>query len=354
MDFKMKTPVKLWPLESRIRSAINQRRTMDDLCISKTIICPEEHSKMPPITMRPEHRARVTASQLETTLDKEWQRIEGYEAQHKATVRYEFANVLATPNGFFVTGNGFNQLGQPPMKDLLSAKIHHAKKGLFGPSPISMKYFGHWLRDCLPSTLLKQPDEELYFPLNPTWSHAKKYADLFEIDRHEHEYVLFETMSFCVDIGQNSSRRARTKVLKERLQAKLPSGHKRVYISRGTTGVSRVLVNEIELISALKDVGFTIVSASAPLEDILEACAGSDVTISMEGSHMAHAFYPANPNALLMTINPADRFNNVFADYMPSFDLRLATFVADTCDGGYRVDIPELLGFVAENADIRP
>lgn len=64
---------------------------------------------------------------------------------------------------------------------------------------------------------------------------------------------------------------------------------------------------------------------------------------------MSHVFFPASPNAFHVTINPADRFNNVYADYMPSLDMRLGTFIAQTVDGGYHVDVSALLEFPDES-----
>lgn len=351
----MKTPMRFWPLESRLRSKLRQRLTMDDLCISRTVICPAEVSMMPAVVMLPEQRKLVTASQSETTLDNEWKRIGGNdEARHQETVRYVFENVLATPQGFFVGGHGFNQFGHPSLGSRKSAKIHMHQNGFFGLSSISMKYFGHWLLDGLPNTLLRQPGEDLYFPVNPSWSHAQSYLDLLEIDRIRHDHVFFERMSFCVDIGQNSNRRSRTKSIQHMVRSKVKNGNRRVYISRGFTGENRLLTNEAELITALDAVGFDTVSVTSPLDDILTVCAGAEVTVSMEGSHMSHAFFASNPNSFHVTINPADRFNNIFADYMPSLDMRLGTFVAQIDGKGYRVNVPRFLDFLSDNSAIDP
>ena len=207
--------------------------------------------------------------------------------------------------------------------------------------------------DGLPNTLLKQPEEALYFPIQSSWSHAKGYLDLLEIDRIHHDYVLFESMSFCVDVGQNSNRRQRTKLIQDAFRSRLPSGNKRVYISRGNTGISRTLSNEMELIAALEGIGFVIVPVTATFEEIIAACAGADVTLSVEGSNMAHVFFVANPDAFHVAINPSDRFNNVFVDYMPSFGARFGTVVAERDGEGYRVNVTQLLELLAKNIDIK-
>lgn len=205
VSYFVRVPVRFWPLESRIRSKLRHHRSMDEMCLSHTIVCPDETSLMPPVIMPLGHRALVTASQQETTLGMEWNRISGFKSLHKATERYTFSNVLATPFGFFVGGHGFNQFGQPSFGEFRSAQIHKADKGFFGLSAISMKYFGHWLLDGLPNTLLRQPGEELYFPVNPSWGHAETYLDLLEIDRLEHDYVLFDTMYSVLISGKTGT-----------------------------------------------------------------------------------------------------------------------------------------------------
>lgn len=66
----------------------------------------------------------------------------------------------------------------------------------------------------------------------------------------------------------------------------------------------------------------------------------------MEGSHLAHFLLPATDETILITINPADRFNNVFADYAGVLGGRHGTVVAEIDGPGYRVDIDHLMRFI--------
>lgn len=346
----MTVRARIWPVESRIRSVLGLRKSMDDLCVSRTVVCPEETSAMPPVIMSSQQQEMVTGCQPATTLAHEWDRIAGFEGQHKATVRYEFKNVLATPHGFFVGGHGFSQVNHPPFGKLATGKIHRAKRGFFCLSPTIIKFFGHWLHDGLPLTLLRQDDEDLFFPAHHSWTHAKGYLDLLDIAPMPHDFVLFDQMSYCIDVGQNSNRRGRTQHIQDRLRLKGTQTQKRVYISRGSTGAKRLISNEAALISALKMNGFRIVHASDSFDEMRTACQGCDISLSIEGSQMAHALLFANPSAFHVSINPSDLFNNAFADYMPSFGARLGTYVAQKDGDGYHVDIDGLLAFIAEHA----
>lgn len=344
---------RLQPFEAVLRARMGISRSLEETSITHKVLAPEEKSEIPPVVIASEDRARVTKAQAETAIEREWMRIDGAVALHQATVRYAFKNVLATPFGFFVGGNGFSRFGRPRVEELLTVKIDRVAKGFFATSPICQKYFGHWLLDGLPLTLLAHKEEALFLPYDPHWQHAPAYLDLLGISRIPSNYVFFDEMSYCVDIGQNDNRRDRTRRMRDRLQAAVRgNGNKLVYLERGQTGVSRQIVNESELIAALEQEGFTTVQVDAPLAEIIEACHGASTVISVEGSHMTHGLLAAAEGAMHITLNPCDRFNNVFADYMPSLRSRLGTIVMERVGSGYRVNIDHIMKFLRRDAAI--
>lgn len=338
---------RLQPLLAILRDRIGGGRPLEGACLRYITLSPEERSEMPPVLIGVGDRARVISAQPETTLEREWMRIDGAVAVHQATRRYVFKNVLATPFGFFAGGSGFARFGRPQLRKLFTEDIRRLEKGFYACSPISLKYFGHWLLDGLPSTLLAQKDEALYVGYDRSWCHAPAYLDLLGITRIPNDFVLFDEMTFCVDIGQNENRRERIRRLRECLQATVTGrGNTLVYLKRGKTGARRTIVNEDQLIAALEAEGFITVIADAPLSEILSACHGASTIVSVEGSHMAHGMLAAAEGALHVTLNPYDRFNNVFADYMPALRSRLGTIVMERAGEDYHVDIPRALEFL--------
>ena len=304
-----------------------------------------------PVLMLDADRAKVEQAQAETSLAEQWAIIDGRNVVHQATIRYVFKDVLATPFGFFTKYHGFARFGPVRYAEMMSAPIERRTSGYFAASPITQQYFGHWVCDGLITTYLKRPHEELYFPYNPAWSHAREYVDLLQIEQLRPDYVIFDEMSYCRDIGQNAGRAARL----ERLQAKVQGifGDASVpgaFIRRGKTGVPRVLLNEDEVVDALSARGFAIVSSTDPLEHILRSVSGAPITVSMEGSQWNHLFLASRRDALHVTINPADRFNNVFADFIDHTPGQLATTVAIREGDGYRVDVSNLLRLINRHA----
>lgn len=300
-----------------------------------------------PVHMLDEDRAKVEGAQLATSLDEQWAIIDGRQVVHEATIRYVFKDVLATPFGFFTKFQGFARFGPVRYTEILSAPIERRKSGFFASNPITQQYFGHWIRDGLITAYLKRPHEELYFPSNPAWTHASGYVELLKIPRLAAPYVIFEELSYCQDIGQNPGRAARL----EQLQAKVQdlfgnAGIPGAFIRRGKTGSPRVLLNEDEVAAALSARGFAIVSSTDPLEHILRSVSGAPITVSMEGSQWNHLFLASRRDALHVTINPADRFNNIYAHFIDHTPGQLATTVAVREGAGYRVDVPNLLRLI--------
>ena len=350
---KIELLARLQPLQAGVRARLRVNRSLGEVCVKHTILAPEEKGEMPPVLLDPADRARVIKAQAETTLEHEWRRIKGGVSLHQATHRYVFKNVLATPFGFFAGGNSFSRFGPLRIGKLFTTEVRRVPRGFYASSPICLKYFGHWLTDGLPLTLLAEEDEALYLPFDSRWHHAASYLDLLGITRIPNEYVLFDEMSFCVDIGQNENRRCRLRQVRDRLHRAVKGhGNKLVYLQRGQTGARRHIVNEDDLIVALEASGFVTIPSDAPLQDLLAACRGVETLISIEGSHMTHALLAANEGALHITLNQADRFNNVFVDYMPALRSRLGTIVMEPCGAGYYIDIPHTLEFLRRHSSI--
>lgn len=343
MDIDVKKFARFYPLTARLGRSRSWASELQRQAIDIEEIWPAETAGLPPVTMLEGDWDRITAVQEETSWEAERLRIAGGMHEHQATMRYTLRNVLATPWGFYTVSQAFYRSGKVDLGQLLGKPVAHHEKGYFGTPVIGMKYFGHWLRDGLPCSLLRRPEEALYFPADPSWHHAQQYCALLEIDRLSAPLVFFDEMSVCTDFGQNQHRHARMRQIQETLHAKLPKGAAQgVFIKRGKTGAARVLLNEDEVATALAARGFNICSASDDLQTILAACAHVETVVTVEGSHWAHAFFAARRGAAHVTLNPSDRFNNLFAAYVPALGQRLATLVIVRQGAGYVVDIARL------------
>lgn len=338
---------RFFPIYNRLRRVFVAQPSLDNTCIHKEVICPAEQSEVPGVDMDDHDRGLVTSTNFMTTLEREWQRVDGYMGQHQETVKYTFKNVLATPNGFCVFGASFSGSLNSYLGPIFTRKIPKIEKGFYASSWTAGTFFGHWLMDSVPMSLLRQNDEALYLWSPPSWKHANGYLKSLNIDRIKEDYVFFDIMSFCLDVGMNSNRRKRIMDVKERLTTSGKGiGSKKVYLSRGNSGISRVINNETELQDALKNYGFHILKVDDPYEKILETCQDAEITLSIEGSNFAHLMMCTGQGANHILINPSDRFSNIFADYIPALGDKLHNVVAIREGDGYRVDVPRLMSVI--------
>ncbi len=339
---------RFWPFLNKALKTCGAAKTLADVTVAREEIHPAETAVSPAVTMLPDDWDNITAIQHETSEAAERKRVAGGLREHKATERLRFHNVLATPRGCYTFGKSFNQHGRIALRELLSGPIERYEKGFYALPVIGMKYFGHWLTDALPTALLAQEDEALYLPDTPDWPHSRAYLDLLGWEPVPGPLAFFEEMSLSVDIGQNADRRARLCRIRDRIAATIPaSAAPGVFIRRGHSGVRRKLLNEDEIANYFAAQGFNICTPTDSLETILGACCGVRTVVSVEGSHISHAILSAQPGALVVTLNPADRFNNVWADYMTGADLRMATLVISQGPDGYYADLDRLRQLIA-------
>ncbi|RLJ36211.1 uncharacterized protein DUF563 [Litoreibacter meonggei] len=346
----MKRPVlapRLYPFLNKVLFSSRGTRSAKDGALSIEEISPAETSDFPPVLMLDGDWDRITAFQRQTTPELERIRVAGGMRENQATLRYTYRDVLATPRGQYMLGKSLNHKGPVPLQALLSGPIPRYSKGYCAQTSVTRDYFGHWLKDGLPSALLRRPDEALYLPVKEGWDHAHAYVRLLGWDPTPGQLAYFEEMSLCVDIGQNASRRARISQIHDHLKQDIAaSSAPGAFLRRGNTGVARLVVNEDEIAELLAARGFNICHASDDLATIRRACAGVPCVVSMEGSHWGNAYFAARRGALHVTFNPCDRFNCHYADFMPALDQRLATLVVGQAEGGYYVDPERLLRLI--------
>ncbi|SIT86997.1 glycosyltransferase 61 family protein [Pontibaca methylaminivorans] len=335
-----------YPVINKVLARAGRQRSLEEAAVDVEEICAAEDGMSSPVFIADGDWNKVSGFAPGTTREYEQGRVSGGPVRHEATLRLSFRNVLATPNGFFMPGASLNRSGRVDLRAVLLGEIPTFPRGFYALPSIAMPYFGHWVNDALPATLLCRPDEALYLPFDPGWPHPARYLELLEIDAIRDRTVFFQRMSFCLDIGQNENRRERQRTIRSRIRRRFhPAAAKGVLIRRGAAG-ARQLANEEELAHRLTERGFDSCSSTDTLDRILEATSGADTIVSIEGSHISHALLSAADHAHFIVINPQDRFNAVFNDYMPAFGGRMSTLVAPRRGDGYAVDIAALLDLI--------
>ena len=334
----------LTPQLNRVRAKLGRARALERVAVSVEEVSPAETAMTQPTVILDSELAKVTAVQEGTTLEHEMRRIRGHEAFHEATLRYEVEDAFVWPGGFAVQGLTPVSIGLPPLSSV-RASARRFERGCFVQPHVGLRYFGHWVRDGLPKTVLVREGEALLLPTPHNWWSAKPLLALAGIEPDWTEgYARVERLSFFRDLGQNAGKRARLARLRDRLQSAVPKAETQsVYLRRGRGGEARGLANEEELTRALEARGFAIVSTEDPIETVLAACNGAQRVVSIEGSHTAPGMLGIAKGGTLLAISPADRFNNVYSDVATAVGFTYACAVAERAGAGHVADVGAVL-----------
>jgi len=120
------------------------------------------------------------------------------------------------------------------------------------------------------------------------------------------------------------------------------SGQK-VMLLRGNSGTKRSLVNENEIAEFLSSQGFVIVDPQKmSVDEILFETLGAEIVVGVEGSQLAHGLFPLGAAGTILTLQPPDRFNNVFKDYTDCLGLNYSFVVGNPVTGGFEIRIEDL------------
>jgi hypothetical protein len=175
------------------------------------------------------------------------------------------------------------------------------------------RWFGSWLIDdcaCYPLAAREGPPVTTDLPLSP---HMRQYEARFGMkpDRLRNAY-LRRALIFD-DVGQNHDKHARFRGIAERATPKGAATHPGVFLLRGGSGQRRILRRERELADQLQRTrGLKVIDPMAgDLSAIAEACAGAQLIVGVEGSHLFHALVFSPPGARILVLMPPTRFSSV-------------------------------------------
>ncbi len=344
---------RLYPLANKLSRYFHPTPELSSLAYDIQVLSQEEVVDFPRVIMDPNDWDLITDYTDNNHMLIEKSRVLGGARRQSQTVRYQFKDVLASPAGFHVFGGTYSGLFGHYLQPIYK-KIPEYDAGLYASTYVTSKFFGHWLTDGLATCLLRSTDELPYLWHTAAWTHSARYKQIFDVKTIDHDLAYFKEISFIDDIGMTQNRRDRLKLMNSKIRQffKNTSNSNMVYLRRGKTGSPRPIVNEDQLVERLQKQGFSIVDVSQPLHEVLNKCAGANLTISMEGSHCSHLILSASPGAKHIIINQSDRFNNVFAEYMPALSAQMATVVAQKQETGYIVNIDSLLRMISRLHDL--
>ncbi len=327
----------------KARVLLGGRKNYKECSDSSWVVSPQEKAISPRALFNLEDLDKITKVQDETSIDRERIRILGGERTHAPTIAYQLKDVRAS-NGNLYKGNMKYCLSGSRDKLLTDSIFEEIPSGCLSCSAMGAKYFGHWMRDDIPKYLASK---EISLPLgymSQITEHQKDYSSLFGINPKNYSSGRIRELTILEDYGQNSSKKDRYDLLRSKIQCKYPRSSKSgVMILRGSSGQQRGLINEVEVIDFLKRNNFDIVDPECnSVDDIISKCR-VDILIGVEGSQLSHFNYSGNDHGAIITLQPPNRFNNVYKDYADCIEMTYGFVVGDAGDcGGFSIDISKL------------
>lgn len=226
---------------------------------------------------------------------------------------------------------------------LMNAEIDNA--ALYSTSE-GNQYFGLWLTDdCANYALAAAEGTPVTSNIIP-YSHMSEYESFLEMNPFRTNSAYLRNAIFFDDNwGNNENKHLRFAANRDKLLSRfLATSHFGVFILRRNSGISRVMLNEIEIAEKLREkYRFKIVDVTQnTASEILAACAGAKVLIGIEGSHLFHGLMMLEPNSSVLVLQPPTRFSAVIKNTTDMEDVNYSFVVGIQKGENFYIDFEEV------------
>ncbi|WP_289664526.1 glycosyltransferase 61 family protein [Flavobacterium panacagri] len=275
----------------------------------------------------------------------------GFAVEHAPTFAYKLKEVWMV-NGFLYKGlHNFRlhpafQLSKkmnyfPPA--IIDTEIDHA--AIYSTSE-GNQYFGLWLTDDCANYALAQAEGIPVTSNIIPYSHMPEYESFLGMNPFRTNAVHMKNAVFFDDNwGNNDSKHLRFTANRNKILS-LFSGtsHPGVFILRRNSGISRVMLNELEIAEKLQEkYGFKIVDVTQnTAAEILSACVGAKILIGIEGSHLFHGLMALEAGSSVLIFQPPNRFSAVIKNTTDMENINYSFVVGIPKDDNFYIDFEEV------------
>ncbi len=347
-------PIQLIPYVRLVRRLFSGPGSLRSIAYQLDILCPEEKVTIPPAVFLPGQIDRVTTDRIKdpwiptVTSETEIAAAISTTVTHAPTIAYHIKDAVLF-DGSIYAGRyryPFYPLGDNSVFVSQTRTSYHMDTGALASTYLGARYFFHWLADDCTRYLLAQEVARPVCTRTSAFSHQQKYQTYFGQDWTPIDRAHIDRLIVFQDFGQNSHKRKRYKILRDRIASHFPNSDRRayIYLRRGKSGSPRVIQNEDEIVNVLMKRDFVIIDiASDNLDHIIGTLVNAKLVVSMEGSHVAHCIYAAPANSALLVLQPPDRFSAIHRSWSECLGIRFGFIVGAVGDAGYYFSISEIL-----------
>jgi hypothetical protein len=352
-------PIRAVPYVRDIKRLFLGAGSIRSAAFRQEVLCAEERARNQPAIFLPGQIERVTGATLLSTNSSYTKEIEitstkeieiaaatSETGTHAPTIAYHIKDAVLF-DGSIYHGHLKHLIADKSLFNAPNSKPRHLKTAGLASSRLGNTFFGHWLADDCIQYLLAEENGPPLCLRRPTYrDHQQQYESYFDQDWTPIDRAWIDHLIVYQDFAQNSLKRARYRILRERLRARVPcGGHSSlVYIKRGESGARRTVTNEEEIIDCLTKYGFIVIDVESDgLESMLSILAGARVVISTEGSHAAHCTFSVPESSGLIVLQPPDRFLSFHRGWSACVGVRYGFVVGILGEGGYYFSPTEIL-----------
>jgi hypothetical protein len=335
----------LLPLVARLRGKFGFAKAIRSAAAEVVELASADESPALPVISLPNEFERVVDAAPLSTIESQHELVTATRTKHGPTIAYRFQDAVLADHTLYAAG-GYEVSRRGDKRPILGGTYEEYEQGQLCTYAASNIYFGHWLRDALAMELLAE--QRGLVPLSylrKPWIHEPGYRQLMNLSGRPVSFALVRQLWVIDDLGLNRSWIGRFRELRRRVRSAVDQGGpSRVFLSRGERGSARELINQAAIIELLVERGFTVVEPEELQPSaIAHLLASARVVVSVEGSALNHAQYAVPESAVLLVIQPPQRFNafhKVLADFN---NVRFSYVVADPADNGFTLPPERLL-----------
>jgi len=346
----MSIPIQLVPYTRLLKRLFLGQNSLQAVAYQQDILCPEEKATLRPALFLPGQVERVkdykaTDAVAVTTKKKEIVEAVSTTVTYAPAIAYHIKDAVLFDGSIYV-GRFKHPIADSSLFHLGSRKLSHINSCALASTYLGTKFFGHWLLDDCTKYLLA---EEISKPLclrMPPYGHLQQYESYFGQDWSPTDRAHIDHLVIFQDFAQNSLKRNRYKILRDRIRARFTRNTPQtlIYLRRGTTGVRRIIQNEDKIIDGLIKRGFFVLDiAIHSLEHIIEKLSNAKMVVSLEGSHNDHCALACPENSGLLVLQPADRFAAFQRAWCECIGIRYGFVVGEAQHAGYDFSLSEIL-----------
>lgn len=329
-----------------LKSKLHLGRALEDAAVSTDIIEGEVTEPAAPLRILPGMLDRVTHGVAgHSTASQELAVATAAVFVHAPVVRYTLRDSLVHRGGVEYAG-GFVAKSRKLLDRLPLEPIATEARKSYCMSLVSHIYFGHWLTDACATALLADEAGDVILDARPDWPDTAIYARAFGLRATPAAAMRVAELQLYSDFSQGASKRRRYDTLKQRLRqsVRMDAGESRpVFLKRGASGVARPIAGEAALCERLAAAGYDIIDlAATDFNERYRRLAAASIVVTVDGSHVNHAFFAMRAGAGVVSLIPSDRFTMRERGVAHGFGLNYGCVVMQPSEAGYVADPEEI------------